>query len=145
MIVEGSDSSEDDDEEKKKGEESEKEEESSSVVPEWGSSSTEPQWGSTVSKPLTWGNNPMPDIQEEESANEWRDKGRSSNRRTRDEEIARGNSPSPKLEEDNLFTEGSSREGSSLYIGQKRTSSTSKKTGSGTQWMNSLMGDLTQL
>jgi hypothetical protein len=106
MIAEGSDSSEDDEEE---GEESEKEEESSSSVPEWASSSTEPQWGSTVSNPPTWGNNLISNIREEEIANEWRDKGRSLNRRSRDEEISRGNSPPPKFEEDNLFTEGNSR------------------------------------
>jgi hypothetical protein len=106
MIAEDSDLSEDDEDD---GDESEKEEEGSSSVPEWGAPSSEPQWGSAVSNLPTWGNNLISNTREKEIADEWRDKGRSLYRRSRDNEISRGNSPPPKFEEDNLFTEGSSR------------------------------------
>ena len=68
-------------------------------------------WGAplTLRNAPTWGNNPLPDEQEKEFANEWRAKGRASDRRTRDEEIARGNTPPPKLDNEDFFSEGSSR------------------------------------
>ena len=68
-------------------------------------------WGAslTLRNAPTWGNNPLPDEQEKEFANEWRAKGRASDRRTRDEEIARGNSPPPKLDAEDLFSEGCTR------------------------------------
>ena len=69
-----------------------------------------PKWGSTPAKTPTWGNNPFPvNNNEKEWAEEWREKGRASDRRSRDEEIARGGSPPPKLDADDFFSEGSSR------------------------------------
>ena len=47
--------------------------------------------------------------QDQQWADEWREKGRAQDRRTRDEFISSGGSPPPKLEEENLFSEGSSR------------------------------------
>ena len=71
------------------------------------SSSASPEWGSLATKAPTWGN--KEEETDPEWADEWREGGRTQDRRTRDEEIARGASPPPKLEEDNIFTDGSSR------------------------------------
>ena len=68
-----------------------------------------PEWGSTSAKAPTWGNNPLPMNQDQQWAEEWREKGRAQDRKTRDEFISSGGSPPPKLEEENLFSEGSSR------------------------------------
>jgi hypothetical protein len=51
----------------------------------------------------------MPDSNEQAIANKWREKGKTQYRRSRNEEIARGGSPPPKFDEENLFTEGDSR------------------------------------
>ena len=80
-------------------------------------------WGAplTLRNAATWGNNPLPDEQDKEFANEWRAKGRASDRKTRDEEIARGNSPPPKLDAEDLFSEGSSRKRTKpVYRDKKR-------------------------
>ena len=82
-------------------------------------SSASPQWGSLQTKPPKWGNNPMPDSRDEEWANEWRERGRTLKRRARDQEISRGGSPPPKLEDDNLFTEGSSRKSIKPFYREK--------------------------
>ncbi len=50
----------------------------------------------------------MPDSNEQEWAEEWLEKGRTQDRMSRDEVMARGGSPPPKLEENNMFTEGTS-------------------------------------
>jgi hypothetical protein len=67
----------------------------------------------------TWGNNPMPDSRDEEWANEWRESGIRSKRKARDQEISTGGSPPPKLREDNLFSEGSSRKSNKPYYKEK--------------------------
>ena len=84
----------------------------SSTVSEKSWAHTDPyEWrASLTSKTVpTWGNNTLPDEQEQVSANEWRERSMASDRRTRDEEIARGNSPPPKLDSEDFFNEGSSR------------------------------------
>lgn len=80
---------------------------SSEAVPEERSSapslttpSASPQWGSMPTQVPTWGNNPLPDVRNEEWADEWREKGRAQDRRSRDQTMARGGSPPPKLDEE---------------------------------------------
>ena len=51
----------------------------------------------------------MPENEDQQWADEWREKGRIQDRKARDKVITSGGSPPPKLDEDNLFTEGSSR------------------------------------
>ena len=66
-------------------------------------------WGAPLTAENTpkWGN--KEEVTDPEWANEWRNKGKAQDRRSRDSEIARGGSPPPKLEEENLFSEGNSR------------------------------------
>jgi hypothetical protein len=66
-------------------------------------------WGAPLTAENTpkWGN--KEEATDPEWANERRNKGRAQDRRSRDSEIARGGSPPPKLEEENLFSEGNSR------------------------------------
>ena len=73
------------------------------------SSSRDPDWPALPTSAPTWGNKKPDWRDDEEGANEWRDSGMKSKRKARDQEISRGGSPPPKLEEDNFFTEGSSR------------------------------------
>jgi hypothetical protein len=106
MIAQGSDSSEDDEgegsseDEGEEGSEDDENEGSSEAVPEekpiahmTSSASRDPKWPALPTSAPTWGNNPMPDIRDEEWANEWRESGRRSKRRARDQEISRGGSP----------------------------------------------------
>ena len=87
---------------------------SSLSAPTWGNSSASassaPEWGSTVSRTdrPTWGSSSVGDI-DREDAEEWTEKQRRSQRMRRDEEMRGGNSPPPKLKEENLFSEGDSR------------------------------------
>jgi hypothetical protein len=54
-----------------------------------------------------WGN--KEEVTDPEWANEWRNKAIAQDRRSRDKEIAGGGSPPPKLDEENIFSEGNSR------------------------------------
>ena len=111
MMAEGSDLSEDEKEDEDENEGDEKTSELDEDIKKEESSSVAPEWGSSVgmSKAPTWGNIRIPDSAEQEIANEWQEKGRILDRKSREEEIARGGSPPPKFDEENLFTEGNSR------------------------------------
>ncbi len=82
-------------------------------VHDWGSPvkhEASQSWGSTVAKQdaPTWGSSSV-SVVDHESADEWAEIRRRAHRRSRDNEIERGKSPPPKLQEENLFSEGDSR------------------------------------
>jgi hypothetical protein len=77
---------------------------------EHSSSSVNHEWGAPLTDATTprWGNNER--IEDPAIANEWKSKATMMDRRSREEEIRRGGSPPPKLDEENIFSEGNSRQ-----------------------------------
>ena len=72
-------------------------------------SSSTYEWGAPLTRATapSWGNNVQD--QDPEIAKEWKSKSTMYYRRSRDQDMARGGSPPPKFEEENLFSEGNSR------------------------------------